>query len=53
LQEAYRDLGYGNGSFPLAEKCAEEILSIPIFPQLRNEEVRMVVELVNGYNDIP
>lgn len=52
-QEAYRDLGYGNGSFPLAEKCAEEILSIPIFPQLRNEEVRMVVELINRYNDVP
>jgi dTDP-4-amino-4,6-dideoxygalactose transaminase len=53
LQEAYRDLGHGNGNFPVAEKCAEEILSLPIFPQLRNEEVRMVVELVNGYNDIP
>jgi dTDP-4-amino-4,6-dideoxygalactose transaminase len=53
LQEAYRDLGHDHGSFPVAEKCAEEILSIPIFPQLRDEEVRMVVELINCYNGIP
>ncbi len=53
LQEAYRDLGQGNGCFPVAEKCAEEILSLPIFPQLRDEEVRMVVELINGFNVIP
>ena len=34
LQGAYRNLGYKEGAFPIAEKCTREILSIPIFPQL-------------------
>jgi dTDP-4-amino-4,6-dideoxygalactose transaminase len=34
LQEAYRSLGYTTGSFPVAEQCAQEVLSLPMFPQL-------------------
>jgi dTDP-4-amino-4,6-dideoxygalactose transaminase len=49
LQEAYHDLGYGKRSFPVAEKCAEEILSLPIFPQLRDEEIQRVAELINHF----
>lgn len=50
LQEAYHDLGYGKRSFPVAEKCAEEILSLPIFPQLRDEEIQRVAELINHFD---
>ena len=50
LQEAYRDLGYGKHSFPVAEKCAEEILSLPIFPQLHDEEVLKIAELINHFH---
>ena len=49
LQEAYRDLGYGKHSFPVAENCAEEILSLPIFPQLRDEEVLRVAKLIDHF----
>jgi len=50
LQEAYHDLGYGKRSFPVAEQCAEEILSLPIFPQLRDEEIQRVAELINHFD---
>ncbi len=49
LQEAYRFLGYHEGDFPVAERAASEILSLPIFPQLRAEEVDYVVEQVKAF----
>jgi dTDP-4-amino-4,6-dideoxygalactose transaminase len=44
LQEAYRSLGYPEGSFPVAEKCAAEFISLPMFPELTPTQVDMVVE---------
>lgn len=44
LQEAYRPLGYGQGSFPVAERLAEEVFSIPIGPHLVADELAAVVE---------
>jgi dTDP-4-amino-4,6-dideoxygalactose transaminase len=46
LQEAYRFLGYGRGSFPVAERCAEEFLSLPMFPELTEEQIQAVVKEV-------
>jgi dTDP-4-amino-4,6-dideoxygalactose transaminase len=49
LQNAYRRLGYKRGDFPVAEKLASEILSLPMFPTLRPEQqMRLSVELVNA-----
>jgi len=42
LQEAYRFLGCGEGSFPVAERCAEEFLSLPMFPELTKEQIHSV-----------
>ncbi|HEY3862898.1 MAG TPA: DegT/DnrJ/EryC1/StrS family aminotransferase [Verrucomicrobiae bacterium] len=42
LQEAYRFLGCDEGSFPAAERCAEEFLSLPMFPELTNEQIHAV-----------
>jgi dTDP-4-amino-4,6-dideoxygalactose transaminase len=42
LQEAYSDLGYARGSFPVAEELAEKILSLPMFPEITAEEVTRV-----------
>jgi len=44
LQEAYKDLGHKKGDFPVSEKCCEEILSLPMYPELSEEEIRYVVE---------
>jgi dTDP-4-amino-4,6-dideoxygalactose transaminase len=41
LQKAYASLGCGEGSFPVAEKCAREFLSLPMFPQLTGEQVAL------------
>ncbi len=42
LQEAYQSLGLGKGCFPVAERCAEEFLSLPMFPELTVEQIETV-----------
>jgi dTDP-4-amino-4,6-dideoxygalactose transaminase len=42
LQPAFADLGGQRGDFPVAEKAAAEILSLPLFPELSAEQVRAV-----------
>ena len=44
LQEAYRFLGRGRGSFPVAERCAGEFLSLPMFPELTREQIHAVAD---------
>ncbi|MDP8230526.1 MAG: DegT/DnrJ/EryC1/StrS family aminotransferase [Candidatus Gorgyraea atricola] len=44
LQEAYKDLGYKKGDFPISEKYCEKILSLPMYPELSEGEIRFVVE---------
>lgn len=42
LQEAYQSLGYAKGSFPVAERCAEQFLSLPMYPELTSEQINAV-----------
>jgi dTDP-4-amino-4,6-dideoxygalactose transaminase len=44
LLDAYKDLGYGKGSFPIAEEAAEEIVSLPMFPHITAEQQQYVAE---------
>ena len=44
LQEAYRNLGYSRGAFPIAERCAAEFISLPMFPELTPAQVEMVAQ---------
>ncbi len=49
LQNAYKDLGYKKGDFPVTERVSAEIVSLPMFPQLREEQqVRIVGEVLNA-----
>jgi dTDP-4-amino-4,6-dideoxygalactose transaminase len=48
LQKAYGFLGFGPGSFPVAERCAREFLSLPMYPELRDEQIRFVVETLKA-----
>jgi dTDP-4-amino-4,6-dideoxygalactose transaminase len=42
LQPAYRNLGGRPGDFPVAEQAADEVLSLPIYPELTSEQVSYV-----------
>jgi len=49
IQNAYRTLGYSKGDFPVAEKVAADIVSLPMFPQLTGEQQNKVAsEAVNA-----
>lgn len=43
LQPAYKSLGHKSGDFPVAEQCANEFLSLPMFPELTEVQVKDVV----------
>jgi dTDP-4-amino-4,6-dideoxygalactose transaminase len=47
LQEACRNLGYMAGAFPVAENLAEEFLSLPMFPELTEEQIEYVARWVS------
>ena len=42
LQKAYRYLGSQKGSFPVSERCARELVSLPMFPELTDEQIEHV-----------
>lgn len=48
LQKAYKGLGYSTDSFPVTEKAAREILSLPMFPNLIRLQQNRVVESVTN-----
>ena len=49
FQDAYSFLKKGKGSFPVAEKCASQYLSLPMFAELSDEQVAYVVEQIKEY----
>ena len=49
LQEAYRELGYEGGEFPIAEMCCRTTLSLPMFPELTEEEISYVSAAVREF----
>ncbi|HEV2139683.1 MAG TPA: DegT/DnrJ/EryC1/StrS family aminotransferase [Candidatus Dormibacteraeota bacterium] len=46
LQEAYRDRGKGPGSFPVTEAAAPRLLSLPMYPELREDQLRRITDVV-------
>jgi len=44
LQKAYAFLGLKQGSFPVAERCARELISLPMYPELRPDQIEFVAQ---------
>ncbi len=49
LAECYKELGYKKGSFPITEKLANEVLSLPLYNGMTMEEVEYVISCINKY----
>jgi dTDP-4-amino-4,6-dideoxygalactose transaminase len=48
LQKAYQDLGYRQGAFPISERTSAEFLSLPMFPELSETQVKLVTDAVKA-----
>ena len=46
LQPAYKDLGYTTGSFPISEQCSQEVFSLPMYPELTEQQQREVATAI-------
>jgi dTDP-4-amino-4,6-dideoxygalactose transaminase len=46
LQECFRELGYERGDFPVSERIAAEALSLPVYPELDEADLRYVVDVI-------
>jgi dTDP-4-amino-4,6-dideoxygalactose transaminase len=49
LQNAYKALGFTTGDFPIAERMAAEIISLPMFPQLSADQLSSIVNEVASF----
>ena len=49
LQGAYKDMGYKEGDFPIAEEISRTELSIPLYYGMTDEEIDYVIEAINSF----
>jgi dTDP-4-amino-4,6-dideoxygalactose transaminase len=49
LQASASYLGYKVGDFPMAEEYAATMLSLPIYPELEDPDIKYIVDVIAGY----
>jgi dTDP-4-amino-4,6-dideoxygalactose transaminase len=49
LQECFADLGYKAGDMPVSEKLANDSLALPIYPELKSDDLEYVVDTVRAF----
>ena len=52
MQKAYLDVGYEKGSFPVTEEYSGTILSLPMFAELNEEEIKYIVQNIKAVKNI-
>ena len=50
LQPAYKKLNYKKGDFPITEKITKEILSIPLYPELSQEQQEYIISKIKEFH---
>ena len=51
LSDAYHNLGYSKGSFPITEEIADSILSLPLYNGMTEEEIEYVIDTINSFEE--
>jgi len=51
LQECYQALGYQKGDLPVSEQLSQEVLSLPIYPELTLDQLQYVVDTIKAFFD--
>lgn len=51
LQKCFSSLSYKEGDLPVSESCSQNVLSLPIYPGLKTEQLQYIVEHVNLFNN--
>ena len=49
LQKAYKDMGYKEGDFPVTEDVSKRLLSLPMFAELKKEQIEYVCDSIKEY----
>ncbi len=49
LQDAYKYMGYNEGDFPVTENISNEIISLPMFPELREDEIKYITDKIKTF----
>ncbi len=49
LQEVYKNLGYKKGDFPKSELIADEIISLPMYPELNKEAITYITDSISDF----
>ncbi|MFC1517405.1 DegT/DnrJ/EryC1/StrS family aminotransferase [Candidatus Margulisiibacteriota bacterium] len=53
IQPAFKALGYKQGAFPVSDKAAQEVISLPFFPEITEEQMDMIVSAVKEFAKQP
>ncbi len=51
LQKPFREMGWREGDLPVTEALSRSIAALPMFPELMDDEVKEVIDVVNEFND--
>lgn len=49
LQECYKDLGYKPGDLPIAEELAAKVISLPVYPEMTEDQQAFVIDAIKGF----
>ena len=49
VQECFENLGLKTGDLPITERCCKEVLSLPVYPELSNEQIEYVAETLLAF----